>query len=110
MNVNVHAYLRGAAGNTERKICAFRSNAAKGRHYIEIARQIAAEFLGDSFRHVSNVGCFRLVEARRSNEVGDPAHASRLTFWGVGATLNSLIAAGSETSSSVRTEITQAAS
>src|SRR5689334_7704620 len=78
--MNVHAYFRGATRNAKREICAFGSDATKRCHHIIVARQLAAEFLDDALRHVSDVGCFRLVEARRPNQRRDFAYAQSADF------------------------------
>jgi len=80
MHVNVDADRRCATGDAEGEIRAFWAYAAERRHYIEVTRQLAIEFLDDALCHVSNVLRLGLGEGCRSNELGDFPHAEPAYF------------------------------
>src|ERR1041385_5017676 len=80
MNVNVDADRRCAARNAEREIGAFWTDAAKRRHHLEVAGQLAIELVDDTLGHLPNVLRLGVGEGSRSNELGDTLHAELAHF------------------------------
>lgn len=74
MNVNIHADLARAARNSEREVGALGADATKRGHHLEVTRHFSAVLFDDTRGELTDILCFGPVEARWTNESGDPCY------------------------------------